>query len=59
MTIAAITACASRVQCKNILEAGWDEVMGSPFQTHEISDTTAEHLKIRYIDISGHSRVLQ
>jgi PAS domain S-box-containing protein len=47
--IVAITASAFKEQRKSILEAGCDEVMHKPFQAHEIFNTMAEQLGVRYI----------
>ena len=47
--IVAITASAFKEQRRGILEAGCDEVVHKPFQSHEIFDTMREQLGIRYI----------
>lgn len=47
--IVAITASAFTEQRKNILEAGCDEVVHKPFQTHEIFDAMEEQLGVSYI----------
>ncbi len=47
--IVAITASAFSEQRQSILEAGCDEVVHKPFQTHEIFETMREQLGVHYI----------
>lgn len=47
--IVAITASAFKEQRKHILEAGCDEVVHKPVQSHEIFDAMAQQLSVRYI----------
>lgn len=47
--IVAITASAFKEQRKNIIEAGCDDVIHKPVQSHEIFETMAQHLGARYI----------
>ncbi|MEW8000910.1 MAG: ABC transporter substrate binding protein [Candidatus Thiodiazotropha endolucinida] len=46
--IVALTSSAFKEQRKRILEAGCDEVVYKPFRTHEIFDTMAVQLGVRY-----------
>ena len=48
MKIVALTASAFKEQRKGILEAGCDEVVHKPFQSHEIFDCMAERLGVNY-----------
>ena len=47
--IVAITASAFKEQRKNIIEAGCDDVLHKPIQTHEIFESISYHLGVRYI----------
>jgi len=46
--IVALTASAFKEQRKKIRTAGCDEVVNKPFRTHEIFETMAQHLGVRY-----------
>lgn len=48
-TIIALTASAFEEQRSLILDAGCDDLVRKPFQTHEIFDTLARHLGLRFI----------
>lgn len=47
--IVAITASAFKEQRKNIIEAGCDDVVHKPVQSHEIFESMAQQLGARYI----------
>ena len=47
--IVAITASAFKEQRKDIIKAGCDDVLHKPIQTHEIFESIAYHLGVRYI----------
>ena len=47
--IVAITASAFKEQRKNILDAGCDDVVHKPIQSHEIFESMAQQLNARYI----------
>jgi len=47
--IVAITASAFKEQYKKILAVGCDEVLHKPFKSHEIYDSMAKHLGVRYL----------
>jgi CheY-like chemotaxis protein len=47
--IVALTASALREERKKILVAGCDSVVTKPFQEHEIFDTMAHYLRLRYL----------
>ena len=47
--IVAITASAFKEQRKNIIEAGCDDVVHKPVQSHEIFESMSQQLGIRYI----------
>lgn len=46
--IAAITASAFMEQRSRIFKVGCDDVVNKPFKIHEVFDTMAEHLGVRY-----------
>jgi PAS domain S-box-containing protein len=47
--IVAITASAFKEQCQNILAAGCDEIVYKPFRDHEIFETMARLLDVKYL----------
>jgi len=51
--IVALTASVFKEQHMGILEAGCDEVMHKPYQSHKIFDAMARHLGVRYLYEEG------
>ncbi|MES9875280.1 MAG: ATP-binding protein [Candidatus Sedimenticola sp. 6PFRAG7] len=46
--IVALTASTYREQRQNILDAGCDDVLNKPYQSHEIFDAMAQQMGVRY-----------